>query len=97
MDMAALHDHTTGLHGTYMAAGFRLRTATIHVFKYAQDRFLCQTGFITDTVTAYTGYSTFRIAAIRIMEADPRVAELPAYPSDGCISMVDDILVVKLG
>lgn len=33
----------------------------------------------------------------RIMEADPRVAELPAYPADGSISMVDDILVVKLG
>lgn len=28
---------------------------------------------------------------------DPRVAEMPSYPADGCIEMIDGILVVKLG
>ena len=29
--------------------------------------------------------------------ADPRVAEMPAYPEDGCIAMIDGVMVVKLG
>lgn len=33
----------------------------------------------------------------RAMEADLTVAEMPAYPAEGSISMIDDILVVKLG
>lgn len=31
------------------------------------------------------------------MQTDPRVSEMPCYPSDGCIAMIDGVLVVKLG
>ena len=31
------------------------------------------------------------------MQQDPRVAEMPAYPAEGCIAMIDGIMVVKLG
>jgi len=31
------------------------------------------------------------------MVQDPRVAEMPCYPAEGCIEMIDGILVVKLG
>lgn len=31
------------------------------------------------------------------MCSDPRVAQMPYYPEDGCVSMVDGILVVKVG
>lgn len=31
------------------------------------------------------------------MQEDPRVAEMPSYPEDGCIAMIDDVLVFKLG
>lgn len=31
------------------------------------------------------------------MQTDPRVSEMPSYPSDGCIAMLDGVLVVKLG
>ena len=29
--------------------------------------------------------------------SDPRVHEMPGYPSSGCIQMINDILVVKVG
>lgn len=31
------------------------------------------------------------------IQADPRVAEMPAYPAEDCIAMIDEVLVVKLG
>ncbi|MGN0978456.1 MAG: glucosyltransferase domain-containing protein [Faecousia sp.] len=31
------------------------------------------------------------------MWEDPRISELPCYPAGGCIAMIDDVLVVKLG
>lgn len=31
------------------------------------------------------------------MQEDPRISEIPCYPADGCIVMVGDVLVVKLG
>lgn len=31
------------------------------------------------------------------MQADSRVREMPGYPKDGCIQMIDNVLVVKLG
>ena len=31
------------------------------------------------------------------MKTDPRVADMPAYPAEGCIALLDGILVVKLG
>lgn len=31
------------------------------------------------------------------MLRDQRVIEMPGYPSDGCLAMIDDVLVVKLG
>jgi len=31
------------------------------------------------------------------MQTDARVAEMPAYPAEGCIALLDDILVVKVG
>lgn len=31
------------------------------------------------------------------MQTDSRVSEMPCYPSDGCIAMIDGVLVVKLG
>ena len=31
------------------------------------------------------------------METDPRISEMPCYPADGCIAMIDNMLVVKLG
>lgn len=31
------------------------------------------------------------------MQTDPRVNAMPCYPEDGCISLVDGVLVVKLG
>lgn len=33
----------------------------------------------------------------RQMEADPRVADMPTYPDHGSVTMIDDVLVVKLG
>lgn len=30
-------------------------------------------------------------------QTDPRVSQMPSYPSDGCIAMIDGVLVVKLG
>lgn len=33
----------------------------------------------------------------RTMQEDPRVLAMPGYPREGCIQMVDGILVVKLG
>lgn len=30
-------------------------------------------------------------------QTDPRVSQMPSYPSDGCIAMLDGVLVVKLG
>lgn len=33
----------------------------------------------------------------RRMAADPRVTDMPAYPGEGSIAMIDDVLVVKLG
>ena len=30
-------------------------------------------------------------------QTDPRVSQMPTYPSDGCIAMLDGVLVVKLG
>ena len=30
------------------------------------------------------------------MKTDPRVANMPVYPEDGCIALLDGILVVKL-
>lgn len=31
------------------------------------------------------------------MGDDPRIAQMPCYPADGCIAMIDDMLVVRLG
>lgn len=31
------------------------------------------------------------------VQSDPRVREMPCYPADGCIALLDDVLVVKLG
>ena len=31
------------------------------------------------------------------LQEDPRVEEMPCYPSDGCMQMIDDVMVVKLG
>ena len=31
------------------------------------------------------------------MQEDPRVAELPTYPSDGCMQILDGIMVVRMG
>ena len=31
------------------------------------------------------------------MQIDPRIADMPCYPSEGCIAVIDDVLVVKLG
>lgn len=31
------------------------------------------------------------------MQTDHRVVEMPSYPEDGCIAMIDDVLVFKLG
>ena len=31
------------------------------------------------------------------MKADPRVADMPAYPEEGCVALLDGVLVVKLG
>ena len=31
------------------------------------------------------------------MQSDPRVLAMPNYPSDGCLAMIDGVLVVKLG
>lgn len=31
------------------------------------------------------------------MQEDPRVAELPTYPSDGCMQILDGVMVVRMG
>lgn len=31
------------------------------------------------------------------MKTDPRVADMPAYPAEGCIALIDGVLVVKVG
>jgi len=31
------------------------------------------------------------------LRQDPRVAQMPAYPADDCIALIDGVLVVKLG
>ena len=31
------------------------------------------------------------------IQKDPRVQQLPVYPADGCMQLVDGIMVVKLG
>ena len=31
------------------------------------------------------------------MSTDPRIPEMPCYPADDCIAMIDNTLVVKLG
>ncbi len=31
------------------------------------------------------------------LQEDPRVAELPSYPADGCMRILDGVMVVKMG
>ena len=31
------------------------------------------------------------------MQEDPRVAELPTYPAEGCMQLVDGVMVVRMG
>ena len=31
------------------------------------------------------------------MQEDPRVTDLPIYPADGCMQLVDGVMVVRMG
>lgn len=48
--------------------------------------------YLLDNPAVMADWSTWNV-----MQEDPRVQEMPAYPTEGCIQLLDGIMVVKMG
>lgn len=72
------------------AAGFRSE------FEY---NFIYNDEHFKDFVRNYIGVIFPPIPKTRVheIEADPRVEQMPCYPYDGCIQLLDGMLIVKVG
>jgi len=52
-----------------------------------------------DYIRWYVGvdYPLLDAEALKQLESDPRVQEMPSYPENGSIDLIDDVIVVKAG